>query len=193
MGEEPNDMKCIVCGAPAEMRAHFNMCDKDYAETLKKLPTDIAEDVHFEGAKVAFGELVLDKPDENMSITEAVDKIESYAAATRLTWAVLRRISRAFTSFPPPLKVEGKDPLDKELWQCAVDSFDEVMLLATAAGVMREFDDVMAFVALAAGALANSPDQNMRVLGINLVIRIERFCRSQGECPAADEVMKGQG
>ena len=68
-----------------------------------------------------------------------------------------------------------------EIWKRGIASFTNVMMLSVAAGSLKEFDDIVDVAILAANALAALDNTTLKMIGINLAYRIERFCQENGE------------
>lgn len=172
---------CIVCGRPAIRRAHFYMCDDTYRTMDQALPADPEVIAHYAGAQQTFKDIAEDQKTRLISFDDMMKKLQSYSVATKLTWALINNIDDTFTSFPVPRLLEGKENPDMEIWKRGIASFTNVMMLAVAAGALKEFDDIVDIAVIAAAALAALDDIPLKMLGINLAYRIERFCQKNGE------------
>ena len=172
---------CIVCGRPAIRRAHFYMCDDTYRTMSQELPADPEDIAHYAGAQQTFKDLAEEHKTDLISFDDVMKKMQSYSIATKLTWSLINKIDTTFTTFPVPRLLEGKENPDMEIWKRGIASFTNVMMLSVAAGSLKEFDDIVDVAILAANALAALDNTTLKMIGINLAYRIERFCQENGE------------
>jgi len=187
MEEEKQPGLCIGCGTPAKLRAHFHMCDKTYSFMDMPLPEDPEDIAHYAGAKQTVLDFAMEAPDKPVEMGDMLEKLKSYSVATSLTWALLNSVGGAFSSFPVPRMLEGKEKPDMDIWKRGIDSFNSVMALTAATGALKEFDDIVKIVVIAANALIQSDTEELKAIGVNLAFRIERFCLENGEGVEYDE------